>query len=144
MKHYVYLTSWYMDGNSVENPILDEGEKITADVPTNYYYPDADMDGKPDGSSVMAITESMDGKDYFGHLDGVIVLPCYDLNTKIADIPQEVVTAVIGTLVGLGIPADKWSGTKTAGELLDKIMAHYSPSSKPITQLYTGREHEFA
>ena len=137
---YVYLTSWYMDGNSVENPVLDH-DISPANVRFEIFYPDADMDGKPDGSSIMLIVEAP--LDYYSSVPDIDLLPSYSLGTLISDIPTEVISDVVSTLVHRGVPADMWSGTTTAGHLLDKVLAYFSPQSKSITERYTGREAEF-
>ena len=107
-----YLTNSYIEGFEKLTSMNEEADFLNCSM--SYHY-----DNK--SNNVLVFAEGIDA-DQFDQVHN-FMFPAMDLKTRIADMPEDVITTVITELTKRGIVTD---GSETARDLLENICLFFN------------------
>ena len=129
------LTTLYLDGNHVRNPVVDYIDTFSnIDLPTKILYPDpiGAGDGRPNKSICIVLVKS---KTFTGtqietqakNISGAAVIPAIKPGTLISSLSTEQRSAYVRALNNHNIPLTALDGAVTVGQAFKNILDHISP-----------------
>lgn len=127
-----FICKWSLTGNRVIHPILEWFEANEGTAPPavlSMHYPDADVDGKPDGPYVLVLVQSPSPNvEQLGNLAQTWMLPAWRFSKPVSELTAAQREAILSKIDNAGIPRSYFAGVQTYGQFLKKIAQYFIPN----------------
>lgn len=141
-----FITTWELVGNHIQNPIVEQGEAIVSGQFTcSMFYPDADVDGIPDGTHVLILVKGANPTiEDLAALPEVKMLPKYRFSKPVSEIPTGVKQVIKDYVVARGIaPSSVFDGVEVYGDFLKKLVKSFQVGFKGFGRCETEYDEDF-
>ena len=137
-----FITTWSLNGNRVENPIVNYVDTLPAQgITCSMYYPDADQNGLPDKNFLIVLMRSdqLTGAELetIGAAAGALVIDAQTYNKQLSSLNNGQQNKYKNLITNQGAPISIWDNSVTFGDLLVNYIKYLNPSFQGFGDHYT-------